>query len=170
MVDAPVWYFRTEYQEILAPMYAELPEIQFNVRVVDNPTAVQMLNDRNYEDTMNVTWGPPAYSVDQMVYPCYLSTGGVNHANVNDAEMDRLLVAQRAESAPEAQRELWLQIEQRIFDQVWNVFFPAQMYVRDLWHNYVLNYRPHGISRSGMTCYLNGQARAMWVDEGAPTA
>jgi len=170
VVDAPVWYFRNEYQEILAPMYAQLPEIQFNIRVVDNPTAVQMLNDRNYEDTMNVTWGPPAYSVDQMVFPWYLSTGGVNHANVNDAEMDRLLLAQRAESNPEAQRELWIQIEQRIFDQVWNVFFPAQMYVREIWHNYVLNYRPHGISRSGMTCYLNGQARSMWIDEGAPTA
>ncbi|MPZ98582.1 MAG: hypothetical protein GEU80_04435 [Dehalococcoidia bacterium] len=166
--DAPVWYFRNEYQEILSPMYQEIPELRFNIRVVDNPTAVQMLNDRNYEDTMNVTWGPPAYSVDQMVYPWYLSTGGLNHNNVNSPEMDSLLHAQRAEQDPEAQREIFLQIEQMIFDQVWDVFFPAQMYVREFWHNYVMNYRPHGISRSGLTCYLSGQARAMWLDEGAP--
>lgn len=169
-VDGPVWYFRNEYQQLLTPMYEQIPELDFTARVVDNPTAVQMLNDRNFEDTMNITWGPPAYSVDQMVFPWYLSTGGLNHASINDAEMDRLLLAQRAESDPEAQRELWLQIEHRIFDEVWNIFFPAQMYVRDFWHNYVLNYRPHGITRSGMTCYLNGEARGMWLDEGAPSA
>lgn len=67
-MDAPVCYSRTEYNEIIKPMYAKIPELSFNVRVVDNPTAVQLLNDRAYEDTMNVTWGPPSYSVDQVMY------------------------------------------------------------------------------------------------------
>ena len=164
--DAPVWYWRTVYQEIMQPMYALIPELEFEVRVVDNPTAVQMLNDRNYDDTMNVTWGPPAYSVDQMVFPWYHSNGGLNHANVNDPEMDKLLEAQRAEQDFEASKEIWQQIEDRIYDQVWQVLFPTAMTARRLWHNYVLNWRPHGIA--SFTCYGNGMARSMWLDEGAP--
>jgi ABC-type transport system substrate-binding protein len=127
-----------------------------------------MLNDRNFEDTMNITWGPPAYSVDQMVFPWYLSTGGLNFNNVDDAEMDRLLIAQRGEGNADAQRELWQQIEARIFDQVWDVFFPETAFRRELFHNYMVNYRTHGIGN--YTCYANAQARSVWLDEGAPNA
>jgi hypothetical protein len=127
-----------------------------------------MLNDRAYEDTMNVTWGPPSYSVDQVTYPWYYSKGGLNHANVNDAEMDRLLLAQRREKNPEAQKDLWKQIETRYFDEVWQVWFPIGVVARGFWHNYMLNFRPHGIG--SYTCYANAQARAVWLDEGAPNA
>jgi peptide/nickel transport system substrate-binding protein len=168
VVDAPVWYMRNEYQQLMKPMYDKIPEIEFKPRVVDNPTAVQMLNDRAYEDTMNVTWGPPAYSVDQVVYPWYHSKGGLNHANVSDAEMDRLLVAQRRERNPEAQKEIWRQIEKRYFDEVWQVWFPIGVVARNVWHNYMINFRPHGIG--AFTCYANAQARAVWLDEGAPNA
>ncbi|MFN8638913.1 MAG: ABC transporter substrate-binding protein [Dehalococcoidia bacterium] len=168
LVDAPVWYGRNEYQQIIKPQYDKVPEFKFNIRVVDNPTAVQMLNDRAYEDTMNVTWGPPSYSVDQVVYPWYHSKGGVNHANVNDPEMDSLLVAQRREKNPEAQKEVWKKIEKKYFDEVWQVWYPIGVLARGFWHNYMVNFRPHGIG--SYTCYSNAQARAVWLDEGAPNA
>ncbi len=44
--------------------------------------------------------------MDSVTYPWYHSKGGLNHANVNDAEMDRLLVTQRREKNPEAQKAL----------------------------------------------------------------
>jgi len=164
--DAPAWYYRQQYAQLLSPMYSGIPELEFNFREVDNPTAVTMLNSRNFDDTMNITWGPPSYSVDQVVYPWYLSTGTLNHNNVVDAAMDELLIAQRGEIDPEAQLDLWRQIEHRILDQVWEVFVPANTYQRYFWKNYMLNYRPHGIG--GYTCYGNGQARAVWLEEGAP--
>ena len=166
--DAPVWYKRNEYRELIGPSIAGVPELSFNVREVDNPTAVQMLNDRNFDDTMNVTWGPPSYSVDQVVYPWYFSEGGLNQNNVNDPEMDKLVVAQRGEANPEAQREIWTQIEARILDQVTTVFFPEIVFGRELFHNGMINYRRHGIGN--MTCYGNAQARAIWLDEGAAGA
>jgi peptide/nickel transport system substrate-binding protein len=168
VADAPVWYGRNEYQQIMKPMYEKIPEMKFNIRIVDNPTAVQMLNDRAYEDTMNVTWGPPSYSVDQVTFPWYHSKGGLNHANVNDAEMDSLLVAQRREKNPEAQKEIWKKIEKRYFDEVWQVWYPIGIFSRSFWHNYVVNFRFHGIG--SLVCYANAQTRAMWLDEGAPNA
>jgi len=165
IVDAPVWYKRRDYANLLAPMYGDIPEIRFNVREVDNPTAVSMLNDRNFDDTMNITWGPPAYSVDQAVFPWYLSTGGLNFNNVDDAEMDRLLIAQRGEGNADAQKEIWQQIEARIFDQVWDVFFPETVFRREIFHNQLMNYRVHGIGN--FVCYANAQARSVWLDEGA---
>jgi len=166
VADAPVWYQRVEYSSLLVPMYQQIPEMRFNYREVDNPTAVSMLNARDFQDTMNITWGPPAYSVDQAVYPWYHSQGGLNHSNHDDPEMDRLVTAQRGEADPDAQRELWREIEARILDQVWEVFFPTGIYGRGFWHNYMVNYRPHGIG--SYVCYGNAQARAVWLDEGAP--
>ena len=106
VVDFPVWYLREEYAAIMGPMYDLIPEIQANIRQVDNPTAVSMLNARDFDDTMNITWGPPVYSVDQAVYPWYHSKGGLNHNNVNDAEMDRLVTAQRQEMDEEAKLQI----------------------------------------------------------------
>jgi peptide/nickel transport system substrate-binding protein len=169
VLDAPVWYQRVAYREIMQPMVDKIPEIEFKAREVDNPTAVQMLNDRNFEDTMNITFGPPVYAVDQALYPFYHSTGGLNHNNVKDAEMDRLVTAQRRETNPEAQKELWKQAEDRIFDQVWQVFFPGASVARTFWRNYVVNFRPHGIA-SVLSCYGDGKARSIWLDEGAPNA
>jgi ABC-type oligopeptide transport system substrate-binding subunit len=136
---------------------------------VDNPTAVQMLNDRNFEDTMNTTFGPPVYTPDQALYPFFHSTAGLNHNNVNDAEMDRLVTAQRREQNLERQRELWKQAEDRILDQVWSVYYPVAAFQRIFYHNYVINIRPHGIG-SSLSCYADGKARSIWLDEGAPQA
>ncbi len=168
-IDAPVWYARNDYRELMLPMFQKVAEIDFKVRQVDNPTAVQMLNDRNYEDTMNITYGPPVYAVDQALYPFFHSKAGLNHNNVNDPEMDRLVTAQRRETNPERQKELWQQAEDRIFDQVWQVYWCREAFQRTLWHNYVINIRPHGIS-GALNCYGDGKARSIWLDAGAPNA
>jgi ABC-type transport system substrate-binding protein len=165
--DAPAWYARNEYAEIMKPMLDAIPEVDFRPRIVDNPTAVQMLNDRNYEDTMNVTYGPPVYTADQALYPFFHSTAGLNHNNINDAEMDRLVTEQRREQNPERQRELWIKAHDRILDQVWSIYFPTASMQRIFYHNYVINMRPHGIA-STLSCYGDGKARAIWLDEGAP--
>ncbi|MFN8640008.1 MAG: ABC transporter substrate-binding protein [Dehalococcoidia bacterium] len=168
-VDAPVWYGRVEYRELIKPMLDKLPEMDFKPRQVDNPTAVQMLNDRAFEDTMNTTFGPPVYTPDQALYPFYHSTAGLNHNNVNDPEMDRLVTAQRREQNPERQKELWLQCEARILDQVWSVYYPVAAFQRIFYHNYVINMRPHGIG-SSLNCYADAKSRSIWLDEGAPRA
>jgi hypothetical protein len=38
---------------------------------------------------------------------------------------------------------------------------------RIFYHNYIVNIRPHGIA-STLSCYGDGKARAIWLDEGAP--
>ncbi len=167
-VDFPAWYQREQYAALMGPMYAMVPEIRANIREVDNPTAVSMLNARDFQDTMNITWGPPVYSVDQAVYPWYHSAGGLNHNNVNDAEMDRLVTAQRQETNEEAKLEIWRDIEERIFDQVWEVFFPGVGMNRIFWHNYMINFRPSSVA-SVFSCYGDAKARHVWLDEGAPT-
>ena len=168
-IDAPVWYGRNEYREIMGPMFDKIPELAFKTRQVDNPTAVQMLNDRNYEDTMNVTYGPPVYSVDQALYPFFHSTAGLNHNNISDPEMDKLVTDQRREQNPERQRELWLKAEERMLDQVWSVYYPIAAFQRIFYKNYVINMRPHGIA-STLNCYGDAKARSIWLDEGSPQA
>ena len=168
VVDFPVWYQREQYRALMGPMYDLIPEIEYTIREVDNPTAVSMLNARDFEDTMNITWGPPVYSVDQAVYPWYHSQGGLNHNNVNDAEMDRLVTAQRQETNEEAKLQIWKDIETRIFDQVWEVFFPGAGLNRIFWHNYMINFRPASVA-SVFSCYGDAKARSVWLDEGAPT-
>jgi hypothetical protein len=37
-----------------------------------------------------------------------------------------------------------------------------------MWHNYVMNYRWHGLITS-YVCYANPMARSIWLDESART-
>ncbi len=156
------WYARNDWSQIMIPQLNRLPELELTFEQVDNPTAVTLLNDRNFEDPVNITWGPPAYSVDQMVYPWYHSQGGLNHNNKNDAQMDELVTAQRREQDDEARRDIWRQVEERYMDQVWEVFTPAAVVQRRLWHNWALNYRPHGLGY--LTIYATHQLRGVWLD------
>lgn len=160
--EMAVWYKRVEWGEIMIPMLNQIPQIDAKFRQVDNPTAVTMLNTRNWTDILNITWGPPAYSVDQVLYPWYHSKGGLNHNNVNDPTMDQLVAAQRAEADPVRKKELWSQAEARIFDQMWDVFTPENFVRRGMWHNYVMGYRPHGLG--ALTCYATAQLRSVWLD------
>ena len=159
------FYDRTRFPEVIMPgINGSLPEVNISFRQVDNPTAVQLLSDRNFEWTADITWGPAGFSMDQWIFPWYHSKGGLNYNNVDDAEMDSLLEAQRRETALEAKKEIWQKVWDRIFDQVWDQFDPVGL-SRTAWHSYALNYRPHGLM-SGFVCYTSDQARAIWLDEG----
>lgn len=172
--DAPLsfeitgWYLSRSYsfEDLVLPMMNALPELNLSYRQVDNPTSVTMLNDRAFEWAHGMTYGPPAYSVDQIVFPFFHSKGGVNFSNINDSELDGYIEAQRREPDEAARKELAQKIWTRDLDQVYDVYLPYNAVSYGVWHNYMLNYRPHGIG--GYTCYGNGQARAVWLDEGAP--
>jgi ABC-type transport system substrate-binding protein len=163
------WYLSNLYQfnDVIIPSINGTPGLDVNYREVDNPTAVVLLNDRNFEWATGMTFGPPAYSVDQSVYPFYHSKGGLNFGNLNDSEMDSLVEQQRSEQNPEAQKDIWKKIWDRELDIVYDVFLPLSGgNGGSFFHNYVVNFRNHGIGSS--VCYANAQIRSVWLDEGAP--
>jgi ABC-type transport system substrate-binding protein len=104
--------------------------------------------------------------MDMWIYPFYHSQAGNNYGSINDPELDTLLEGQRAETDDAARKELWQQIWDRIHDKVYHAWFP-EPFIRDIWHNYMLNYRPHAMMGS-YTCYASDQATQIWLDEGAP--
>ncbi len=159
------WYDRVSSAEVIIPaLNANLPEVEVSFRQVDNPTQVTMLSDRNFAETMGIVWGPPAYSMDQWTYAWWHTTGSLNYNASGNAEMDALLEQQRAESDTEAKKEIWSKMWNIIHDQVWNFWWPEAL-ARTSFHNYVLNYRRHGI-RSTWSCYNSDTIRAVWLDEG----
>lgn len=161
------WYDRNWFAEVIMPgMQDVLPEVEMSFRQVDNPTAIQILTDRNFEQTMNVTWGSPAYALDQWIYPWYHSTGFVNYNNVNDPDMDKLLDDQRAETDLEAQKDLWMQIWDKIFFELWDVWEPESL-ARFSFHNYMINFRYHG-QMGSLPCYNTAALATVWLDDGAP--
>ena len=162
--ELTAWFARLDWGEIMVPALNKLPLIKATFRQVDNPTAVTLLSARNFQDITNITWGPPAYAVDQTLYPWYHSKGGLNHSNHNDETMDKLVTAQRQEQDPKKQKEIWKQAEDRIYDQVWEVFTPVNFQRRGLWHNYVMNFRQHGLG--SLTTYASHQFRGIWLDQG----
>ncbi|MFN8583581.1 MAG: ABC transporter substrate-binding protein, partial [Gemmatimonadaceae bacterium] len=162
------WYISNSYRflDIQLPAMNEVPGLAVKYRQVDNPTAVLLLNDRNFEWATGMTFGPPSYSVDQSVYPFFHSKGGVNFGNLNAPDLDKLLADQRREQNNEARKEIWKKIWNWQLDQIYDVYMPENPRPRILWHNWMLGFRPHGIGTYG--CYGNGQARSVWLDEGAP--
>ena len=161
------WYDREPSAENIIPgIMAAVPELKINFRQVDNPTQVTLLSDRNFDETIGIVWGPPGHAMDQWIFPWWHSKGGLNYNNVNDAEMDSLLESQRTELDPEAKKDIWLKVWDRIHDQVWDFWWPVGL-ARVAWHNYMLNYRYHSLMGS-YVCYTSNQARAIWLDDGAP--
>jgi len=161
------WYDRQDSGEILIPgLNAAVPEVNVSFREVDNPTQVTLLSDRNFDNTIGIVWGPPGYAMDQWIYPWYHTTGGLNYNAKGNAELDALLDQQRAVSSLDEKKAIWQQVWDTIHDQVWDLWWP-EANVRRNWHNYVLNYRGHGLM-GPFTCYNAQQARALWLDDGAP--
>ena len=167
VAELPSYYFRTEFAQLIVPgINQSLPEVDITFREIDNPTHVTMMSDRNFDGLVGFVWGPPGYSMDQWIYPFYHSEGSLNYGSINDPDLDALLVKQRGESNADAQKELWLQISDRIHDMVYQAWFP-EPFIRPAWHNYLLNYRQHGLIGT-YQCYASDMGRIMWLDEGAP--
>jgi hypothetical protein len=70
-------------------------------------------------------WGPPGYSMDQWLYPFYHSAGEPELRVDRRPGAGRLLVAQRAETNPDAQRDLWMQIWDHVHDMVYQAWWPG---------------------------------------------
>jgi ABC-type transport system substrate-binding protein len=85
---------------------------------------------------------------------------------VGDALLDSLLDSQRAETDPEVRKELWQSIWDHVHDQVWDVWWP-EAHTRGVQREFVSNMRWHGLVGS-YTCYGSDQARAIWLEDGAP--
>jgi len=159
------WYDRVTAAEVVIPALNEnLAEVEVTFRQVDNPTQVTMLSSRNFPETMGIVWGPPSYSMDQWSYAWWHTKGSLNYNASGNAEMDALLDEQRAESDPEARLEIWNKMFTIIHDQVWNFWWPESL-TRTAFHNYVLNYRRHGITGT-WGCYNADTIRSVWLDEG----
>ncbi|MBM3140561.1 MAG: ABC transporter substrate-binding protein [Chloroflexi bacterium] len=161
------FYYRQELSEVVIPgITRNLPEVKIGWKQIDNPTHVTLMSDRNFPEAIGFLWGPPGYSFDQWVYPFYHSKGGNNYGSVNDPDLDKLLDGQRGATDLAAKKQIWKQIWDRIHDKVYQAWFPEPL-MRTAWHNYMLNYRWHGLIGS-YTCYAGHQASTIWLDDGAP--
>jgi peptide/nickel transport system substrate-binding protein len=172
-VDSPLsfelvsYYFTESFpQHVIPGINASLAEVNIRYRNVDQQTYIGLLSNRDFDSAIGIVWGPPGYSIDQWIFPWWHSRGGLNYNNVNDAELDTLLERQRAEIDPAAQRETWRAIWDRVHDRVYDVWWP-EAHTRGAQHNYLLNMRWHGLIGSYL-CYGSDQARAVWLDDGAP--
>lgn len=163
------YYSDADFSEIVIPgVLANLPQMDISFREVDKPTHVTLLANGNFDDGIGIVRGPAGFSMDQWIYPWWHSRGGLNFNNVNDPAMDKLLEDQRDESDPEAKQAIWQQVWDHIHDQVWDIWWP-EAFNRSAWHNYAINYRPHGLM-GGFLCYTGNNVKSMWLDAGAPTA
>lgn len=165
--EMPSFYYRRELAELVVPgINANLPEVDITFREVDNPTHVTLMSDRNFDDTIGFLWGPAGYSMDQWLFPFYHSTGGTNYGSIDDPALDALLEKNRSLAPGDEQKQVWLDVFEHIHDQVYQAWFPEPL-VRVAWKNYVMNHRYHGLMGS-YVCYASDQARAIWLDDGAP--
>ncbi|MFN8558467.1 MAG: ABC transporter substrate-binding protein [Dehalococcoidia bacterium] len=160
------WYMTAGSNNTLEPMQDMLRQIGLKVvqRKVDNPTAIQLLTQRNYKDAINAVWGPPNYSIDGWIYPWYITNGGLNYIFLSDPELDNLLKAQRKEADANKRRTVLKQIDQRLNDQNYDIWWPQAWY-REMWPASLKNYRTHGFVGT-MACYSIGQLRSAWIDKG----
>jgi peptide/nickel transport system substrate-binding protein len=161
------WYNRVEFAELAIPAISQnLPEVKLTFRQIDNPTHVTVMSSRDFTSMIGFLWGPPGYSMDQWLYPFYHSAASLNYGSINDPILDDLLVKQRREADPVAQRAIWGDIWDLIHNQVYQAWWPVG-FARYTQHNYVLNNRYHGLV-GAHSCYSSDQARAIWLDDGAP--
>ncbi|MSQ10170.1 MAG: ABC transporter substrate-binding protein [Dehalococcoidia bacterium] len=76
---------------------------------------------------------------ETLLYGCYFSKAKGNYAGVNDADLDRLLNAQRAEVNPEKRRELLRDTVRKLSNEAYavNTYYASQW---QAWQPYLKNY------------------------------
>ena len=161
-VEFVYWYQRTS-APLIQQMWKDVG-FEINLREVDNPTHIQLLNNYKWEETVGIVWGSPHYEVDGWLYPFYKTGGGLNYNYVADPDLDKLLDAQRAEGDATKRRAILKQIWDHLQDKVYEVWWP-QNFTTYNWRSYVRNYRLHGFM--GTTgCYTTGNMiRQIWIDK-----
>ena len=88
---------------------------------------MQLWTSKNFKDAINISWGPPNFTADGWLYPFYSSQGGANYNGVNDPDLDKLLDQQRKELDANKRKEIIKQIDVRLHDQNYDVFYPRQL-------------------------------------------
>jgi peptide/nickel transport system substrate-binding protein len=161
-------YYVTESfpDQVVPGINAVLPEVNIRYRELEQQPYIQLLSDRDFESAIGIVWGPPGYGMDQWIVPWWHSRGALNYNAVNDAVLDTMLERQRAETNDDQRRQLWRSIWDRVHDQVWDVWWP-EAHTRGIQRDYLMNMRWHGLVGSYL-CYGSDQARAVWLDDGAP--
>lgn len=152
--------------QVVPGINQSLPEVRISYRELEQQQYVDHLSERDFDAAIGIVWGPPGYGMDQWIYPWWHSRGALNYNGVEDEQIDALLDAQRSETDPVARRELWRSVWDRIHDQVWDVWWP-EAHTRGVQRTFVSNMRWHGLVGS-YTCYGSDQARAVWLEDGAP--
>jgi peptide/nickel transport system substrate-binding protein len=159
-----VEYYLTSGRDAFAPAQDMLREIGVKVRNkhVDNPTAITILANRNFDDAINQVWGPPNHSIDGWIYPWYITGGGLNYNGVSNPELDNLLKAQRREPDTNKRKEILRQIDKLLLDQNYDIWWPQAWY-RQVWTPSLKNFRPHGFMGTS-TCYSCEQFNRAWME------
>lgn len=155
-----VHYYLTTQGPVLQNMLQQIG-VKANVRAVDNATAVQLWTSKNFKDAINISWGPPNFTADGWLYPFYNSSGGANYNGVNDPDLDKLLQQQRQELDANRRKAIIRQIDQRLLDQNYDVFFPNN-WIRQMWTSSAKNFRPHGFLSHSL-CYCAPEYAQVWL-------
>ena len=134
------WYLRSR-AETLVPSFKEIG-VTMTHREVDNPTHVEVLNQKRFEEATGSIWGIPAYEVDSEIYPWWHSKGSKNFDNLNDPDLDKLLEAQRVEPDPDKRKAILKKIWDIQLDQVYQIWVPVARSMYG-WRSNIKNLRSH---------------------------
>jgi len=84
---------------------------------------------------------------DSVVFGRLYSKSAQNYNKINDPELDRMVVASRAETDPEKRRELMRNVSRRVVEMAYTVqLLHPPLY--GFWQPYVKGYRPNFGSQS----------------------
>ncbi len=122
---------------------AQVKRVGINIEIKVMERTEQRRNRRNYQfDFDQGGTGGPADDPDTKVWTRYHSSHQLNYSRVSDPELDKLIVASRAEMDPKKRDEILKAISRRVAE---NVYYVELLYQPrwQFWHPYLMNYRPH---------------------------
>jgi ABC-type transport system substrate-binding protein len=129
---------------------AQLKKVGINIRLIPTDRAqYSSLRKAHKYNIQWITWACASQLDDQdtQLYGCYYSTSAYNDGGVQDPVLDKLILAQRAESDENKRRELHRDAVKRLTEMAWagSLFYPTQY---EAWHPALKNYAVHAASRT----------------------
>jgi peptide/nickel transport system substrate-binding protein len=157
-------YYITAGRDVFAPAQDMLREIGVSIRNrhVDNPTAITILAGKQFQEAVNMVWGPPNHSIDGWIYPFYITGGGLNYNSVSNPQLDNLLKQQRKETDANKRKTILKEIDKLLLSENYDIWWP-QGWTREAWPTFLKNYRPHGFMGT-IICYGCQQVSQVWLD------
>lgn len=125
-------------------MQAQLKKVGLNIEMnfLDRPAQRLVRRSSDFDLDMGFGLGGLHDDPESLAMARYLSTSKNNYSVVRDPELDKLLLAQRAEPNHEKRRELLRSITKRIAENHYTI----ELLYRpkwNFWHPNVKNYKPH---------------------------